>query len=352
VIARYVAEAKFMRAFNYFYMVRLWGGVPLRTEDNMSIIDLPRSTIDEIYELIYADLKYAEEHLPDSPRLLGTPSKWVAKTLLADVCLTHKDWQNARDKAKEVIDTGIYDLVEIKSPDDFYLIYGPDVLTSSEEIFCFKYTDQYGLTIMSFLHHPGDGYSPSHGNYYSLYSTTDNLFYKNWNDLDFRKEFNFYRWNIGIGDNTLLTKKYIDPDAVGGASNDFPIYRYAEVLLIYAEAVNNVNHGPTVEAMECLNKVHRRAYGYNPNAVSPVDYKLEEYDENSFLELILQEKGYETVSEAKRWLDLVRTGKAQSVIKEVDDITLNERIFLWPIPVNETNYNKAIDPVADQNPGY
>lgn len=350
--AQYIAEAKFLRAFDYFYLVRLWAGVPIRTEETIDEIDLPRNSVDEVYNLILDDLKYAEDNLPDNPRLLGTPSKWTAKTVLADVYLYLEEWGNARDKANEVIQSGKYSLVEVYEPNDFEKIYGADVLTTPEEIFYFKYNDERGWPLMNFFHKYGDGYKPYGGNYYSFYSTTDNFFYKNWDDDDFRKQHNFYSWDIGYGDNTLLFKKYIDPNGAGNASNDWPIYRYAELLLIYAEAANNANNGPTNEAIECLNKVHRRAYGYYPEASSPVDFKIGDFNKDSFFELVFKEKGYETILECKRWNDMVRTGKAAEIIMEAEGIKINESMYLFPIPIAETNYNKAIDPVADQNPGY
>ncbi|MCG6189703.1 RagB/SusD family nutrient uptake outer membrane protein [Maribellus maritimus] len=350
--AQYIAEARFMRALDYFFLVRLWAGVPLRTEETMNELDIPRSSVDDVYKLIIDDLKYAENNLPDSPRLLGTPSKWTAKTLFADVYLFREEWANARDKADEVIKSGKYSLVEVIIPDDFEKIYGADVLTTSEEIFYFKYNDESGWALMNFFHHPSDGYKPYGSNWYSFYSTTDNYFYKNWDDNDFRKQHVYYSCDIGLGDNTLLFKKYIDPNGTVNASNDWPIYRYAELLLIYAEAANNANNGPTEFAVECLNSVHRRAYGYNPESPSPVDFEIGDYDKDSFFELVFKERGYETLMESKRWLDLVRTGKAAEVIKETEGIDLDESMYLWPIPISETNYNKAIDPIQDQNPGY
>ena len=350
--AQFVGEAKFLRAFDYFALVRLWAGVPLRTEKTMDVINLPRASVEDVYKLILSDLEYAEEHLPDNPRLLGTPSKWTAKTLLADVYLTLKKWENARDKAKEVIDSGKYSLVQVSEPDDFEKIYGADILTTTEEIFYFKYTDQKGWDLMSFFHINGDGYKPYGNNWYSFYSTTDNYFYKNWDDNDLRKQHNFYPWNIGLGANTMLFKKYIDPNGTTSASNDWPIYRYPEVLLIYAEAANWANGGPTTEAMEYVNKVHRRGYGYNSEIESPVDFKLSNYNVNSFFELVLRERGYEMILECKRWLDLLRTNKAVETIKRSEGIDLDTSMLLWAIPVIETNHNKAIDPVKDQNPGY
>ena len=122
--------------------------------------------------------------------------------------------------------------------------------------------------------------------------------------------------------------------------------------MIYAEAANWANGGPTAEAMECVNKVHRRGYGYNSEIESPVDFKLSDYNVNSFSELVLQERGYEMILECKRWLDLLRTEKAVETIKMSEGIDLDTSMLLWAIPVIETNYNKAIDPVKDQNPGY
>jgi hypothetical protein len=350
--AQFIGEARFVRAFCYFQLVRLWAGVPIRTEDNMDLIDLKRASVDEVYQLILGDLAYAEENLPDNPRMLGCASKWVAKTLLADVYLTREGWPEARDKAQEVIASGKFSLVNVNTPDDFEKIFGADVVTTPEEIFYFKYNDQYGWSIMSFFHISGDGYKPAGANYFAFYTFTDNPFYTSWDDGDFRKQHDFYPWDIGLGSNTLLTKKFIDPMGTTGASNDWPIYRYPEVLLIYAEAANRANHGPTAQAMECLNKVHRRAYGYDPGQPSPVDFSAADYDEASFFDLTLREKSYETILECKRWLDLVRTGNAAKMVKLNTGKTLNESMLLWPIPESEMNYNKAIDPVKDQNPGY
>lgn len=348
----FIAEAKFVRALDYFFLVRLWGGVPLRTEGNMDEIDLERSSLSDVYDLILDDLQYAEEFLPDSPRLLGTPSKWTAKTVLADVFLNREDWENAMDKSEEVITSGKYSLVPIAEVADFQNIYGSDLLNSTEEIFYFKYNDQRGWDLMNFFHKSDSGYKPYGANYYAFYSKTDNFFYQNWDDADLRKQNNYYNWDIGLGDNTLLFKKFIDINGTSNASNDWPIYRYPEVLLIYAEASNNVNNGPTTKAVEYLNKIRRRAYGFDLDTDSPIDFKVEDYNRNSFFELVLRERGYEMLVECKRWLDLVRTKKATEIIMESEGIALNESMLLWPIPLVEYTFNKAIDPEKDQNPGY
>jgi len=349
---QFIGEVKFVRAFCYFNLVRLWAGVPLRTEDNMDEIDLKRSSKDEVYDLIVSDLKFAEENLPDAPRMLGTASKWVAKTVLADVYLTQENWAKSMEEAGDVIASGKFSLVKVSTPEDFEKIYGADVLTSSEEIFYFKYNSQHSWSLMSFFHHDGDGYYPHGPNYFAFYTTSDNYFYEHWDNNDLRKQHDFYKWDIGLGDNTFLFRKYVDQDGSTPPSNDWPIYRYAEVLLIYAEAADRAEKGPTPEAVECLNKVHRRAYGYDPDAPSPVDFNMVNYNEESFFNLVFREKGYETILECKRWLDLLRTHQAASMIKKTLNIDVDTAMYLFPIPITETDFNKAIDPVKDQNPGY
>jgi hypothetical protein len=355
--AQFIGEAKFIRAFDYFTLVRSWGGVPLRTEENLGQVDIARSSVDDVYGLILSDLQYAEQSLPDVPRLIGTPSKWAAKTVLADVYLNLKKWSDACSKADEVIVSGTYSLVKVSIPNDFNKIYGPDIVTTSEEIFYLKYWGTDGWAFFAYPHHPGAAslYKPWGNNYYVMYTTTDNLVYKNWDNNDLRKTNNFYSWNIGLGSNSLLFKKYIDPTGYGSAglgSNDYPLYRYADLLIIYAEAANNLNNGPTAKAIECLNKIHRRAYGTDPEVASAIDFKIGDYNAGSFLDLIIKEQGYETIFEGKRWLELVRTGKAAEIIKAVKGKDIAVKHYLFPIPVGETNYNKAIDPVANQNPGY
>src|SRR5690606_39285999 len=95
--------------------------------------------------------------------------------------------------------------------------------------------------------------------------------YIKWDDLDLR----IGMWdniNFGLGPTTLVSSKYVDPDAISqsGAGNDQPVYRFADVLLIYAEAAARAEGQVSPLALESLNQVRRRAYGYNPTAPSEV----------------------------------------------------------------------------------
>lgn len=353
-IDKYLAEAKFLRAFNYFHLVRNWGGVPIRTEANMTDINAKRNSVAEVYDLILADLKVAEAGLPEQLSQSGRPSKWAAKTLLADVYLELKRYNEARDKAEEVMLSKKFSLVPVQVSEDFQKIFGPTVVTTAEEVFYLKYSRQSGQgNLWPWLtNHPGTRLHGG-GGVYGHHSDITNPVYKNWDDKDLRKGL-WYVWNIGLGATSILSKKFIDPDAIGGsgAGNDAPWYRYADVLLIYAEAASQAANGPTAAALEALNQVHRRAYGLVPTTTSAIDFKLADYNANSFLDLVIKERGYEFQYEGKRWLELKRTGKAQQIIMATKSKAIADKAYLWPIAVSELGYNTAIDPIKDQNPGY
>ena len=100
-----------------------------------------------------------------------------------------------------------------------------------------------------------------------------------------------------------------------------------------------------------LNKVHRRAFGVDPKTPSAVDFDIADYDANSFVDLVLQERAYEFIFEGKRWFDLKRTGTAAATILAAKGITIQEIAYLWPIPTYELDFNDLMGP-EDQNPGY
>ncbi|GAB2767333.1 RagB/SusD family nutrient uptake outer membrane protein [Rhabdobacter roseus] len=357
-VAKFVAEAKFLRAFNYFWLVRNWGAVPIRTEATLNEPNVPKSSVQEVYNLIISDLTEAETNLPETPAQVGRATKWAAKSALAEVYFTLNRYAEARGKAKEVMDSGRFSLVPVTVAEDFEKIFGPTVVSSPEEILYLKMTRQnnQGMYLAMFAHHPGARLHGA-GGFFAHYSDkVTNPVQRNWDDADLRKRYNWYPWDIGLGANSLLCKKFSDPLAPTqtAAGNDFPIYRYADILLLFAEADARVNNAPTAAALEALNQVHRRAYGQPPTSPSAVDFKLADYTAASFYDLVLKERGYETQYEAKRWLDLKRLGipKLRQVIKEATGKDVADKHLFWPIPVGELNFNTALDPNTDQNPGY
>lgn len=180
-----------------------------------------------------------------------------------------------------------------------------------------------------------------------------NKFVKDWDYKDLRKKLNFYHYGTINGSaTTLFYKKFKDETATTNyAATDFTFYRYADLLLYYAEADCRVNNGLTDDGIEKLNMVHRRAYGLNVNTPSAIDFKKADYNKETFLDLILLERGYETFYEGKRYADLKRMGKYAQTIYDAHGITIDNKILLYPIPLDEMNFNDAIDE-SDQNPGY
>lgn len=353
-VQKLVAEAKYMRALCYFYLVRHWAGVPLRTEDNMDQPDLARASEQEIYTQIENDLKEAEVNLPEGQTQVGRATKWAAKTMYADVLVNLKRWEEARAKAKEVMDANQFSLLPVAKPDDYYKIFGPDVINSKEEIFYIKFTGTKPSNFVFMLHHPKSPYYGGDGAYGLYTDSVKNKEIASWDPKDLRKKYNLYNMDIGLGSKTtMLYKKFIEPDKTLGLSTDYPIYRYADLLLFYAEASCQAEGKGTAEGLEVINKLHRRAYGLTADVKSSLDFNLSDYTEKErFLELLDKERMYELFCEGKRFLELKRTGKLAAAILKNHNKTVVEKHLLWPIPNAEYFYNKAIDEAKDQNPGY
>ncbi|WP_158594727.1 RagB/SusD family nutrient uptake outer membrane protein [Ulvibacterium marinum] len=356
-----VAEAHFIRAFNYFNLVRNWGGVPLRINEvtDVSTIGAPRASEQEIYDFIVSDLQIAENDLPAQPTESGRATSWAAKTLLAYVYLTLENWTNAASKAKEVIDGGAFSLVQVSQPDDFNTIFGPEIISSSEEILSLKYTriDDQGLFFVSFMHNAAAGFSAA--GFRVTLGDPNSSFIQNWDNQDLRKDFNTYTSYVDGDGNVvelpenepLLFRKFSDGAAPtsDGHGNDYPLLRYPDVLLIFAEAASEANNGPTSEAYEAINQVRRRAYGLDPMAPD-AGVDLAGLSAVAFKDAVLLERAHEFIMESKRWYDLKRTGRVQDVI-EATGKSFSSIHLLAPIPEAEIQNNPEIG-VEDQNPGY
>lgn len=354
-IAKYTGEAKFLRALSYFYMIPMWGRLPIVNEDNYRELNIPLSSEDDVYALIINDLLYAEQNLPDDPSVAGRPTKWAAKAVLAHVYFTRGDYNPAMNKTNEVINSNKFELVGVETVDDFQKLFGANLITSTEEIFYIKYSQESGWGYVSFLRHPADGLYNESGLYgLHLDTVLQANVWNRWNDADLRKQL-YFPFEFGMGPNTMLNKKFYDTERLTDSATDFPMYRYADILLLYAEAAARVSNSPTEDAMEKLNMVHRRAYGKNPIQPSEVDFQLADYpDLSSFIDLVLMERGYEHDFEGgKRWFDLARLDKEKTkeIIKDITGKDITDKHWLWPFPSAELELNDAIDS-NEQNPGY
>ena len=156
-INSYIGELRFIRGLTYFYLVRYFGDVPLHVEENMSEYNIGKSSKDVIYELIESDLRFAVNNAPQTPRLAGTPSVNSAKSLLGEVYATLGRYEESKQLLEEVINSGQYSLVTVSSAADFNNVFGPEIVSSTEEIFYIKeYRENgQGNEYAMFCSHPG-----------------------------------------------------------------------------------------------------------------------------------------------------------------------------------------------------
>jgi hypothetical protein len=355
---RILAEAHFLRALAYFELVRGWGAVPIRTQESTAItpLEAPRSSESEVYALIVADCLAAEQGLPISiGDETGRASIWAAKMLLAHVYLTMENWSGAAEKANEVINSGNFSLVSVQTSDDFYKIFASE--TSSEDIMSVHHSPTLTSSIPTYIHR-GSAKPWNYGTsgFFAWLPDKNSFIGDSWDDNDLRKDFNLYtEYQNANGDwvplpatSPILFKKFIT-DENGLSIYPVPIYRYAEALLFYAEASARAEGSPSALALERLNMVKRRAYGYDANASSPVDYPAG-MSEQEFVEAVWQERAYEFLLERRRFFDLKRTNRVQEAFSAAGKTFVTERL-LFPIPEDEINNNPALTQ-ANQNPGY
>jgi hypothetical protein len=352
-----LAEAHFLRALAYFELVRGWGAVPIKTSESIDLtaLEAPREPEGKVYELIIQDCLAAESGLGEVGDQTGRASKWAAKMFLAHVYLTIENWAGAAEKSLDVINNGPFSLITVEQPDDFYKMFAVD--THSEDIMSLHHSETKGSTIPTFIHR-ARAYPYHYGTagYYAWLPDMNSFIGDSWDDNDMRKSFNLYteyqnedgEWVSLPSTIPILFKKFTS-NTDGISLNSVPVYRYTEAFLFYAEASCMTEGSPSSLALETLNMIKRRAYGFDPTTASTVDYP-DGMSKTDFRDAVLQERAYEFLVERRRWFDLKRTGKVKEAFAAAGKNVIDERL-LWPIPENEINNNPAINQ-ADQNPGY
>ncbi|AWK06892.1 RagB/SusD family nutrient uptake outer membrane protein [Flavobacterium crocinum] len=355
---RLINEAKFIRALLYFQAVRLWGGVPIvlheATSINLGNLKTNRATVEEVYTQIIKDLTDAEA-LPATYTAAdaGRATSGAAKSILAKVYLTRKDWPNAIAKSREVINGGYgYALFE-----DFQDIFTKTKKNGKEHIFSVQFEPNQA----------GNGSSGStfQATSFTGFTATEPadiisdvaLFYDIYAAGDKRRDVSYAKQLLNPTTGTLYTfpkpifKKYLDLTNLATPANvsiNFPVIRYADILLSLAEAINEQG-GPTAESYELINQIRRRAFG---KAITTPDatVDLSGLNQATFRAAIQEERKKEFVQEGQRWYDLVRWGTLVTEVKKVTaKNSVSERNNLYPIPQSERNINPEGLP---QNPGY
>ena len=345
---RIVGESKFLRALMYFNLVRVFGDVPLvltEITDPLQGYEYGRSPVADVYTQIIKDLSDAESVLPDkyTGADVGRATSGATKSLLGKVYLTQKRYADAATKLKEVIDKGTYSLLP-----NYADLFKPANKNSRESVFEVQYKKGNIGEGSGFA----NAYAPENsGNVIIAFGGGGNNHPTA--DLDNSYEAGDPRRNVSMassyvnGSGTKVDyyyiKKYADPPVVNGDSEDnWYVIRYADVLLMYAEALNET--GKTTDALPYLNQVRKRVGLADKAITAQADMRL----------AIEQERRVELAFEGHRWFDLVRTDRALPVLQAKaaaigikTALTANNLIF--PIPQSQIDINPN---KIKQNPGY
>jgi hypothetical protein len=339
---RLVAESKMLRAYFYFNLVRIYGGVPIYDKVE-TVYNKPRNSVDEVYNFIISDLMAAADVLPQTYPAAdqGRVTKGAALGLLSKVYLYKKDWQKAYDTSNQLISMG-YSL-----DPDFNHVFRPSGEFGTESVFevnC-QCSSQYG----------GSQYAEVQGvrNQFGWgFFTPSNALENAFEPGDIRKELTILRNGETTPEGDLIQKgdpqavdtynqkiyvpKALNDNACGyGSIQNIRILRFAEILLINAEAANEL--GNTATAIINLNKVRARAQLAGTTASGQAALRT----------AIWHERRVELALEGDRFVDLVRTGQAATVLAPYGFKAGKNEVF--PIPLDAMNQSNG---VFTQNPGY
>jgi hypothetical protein len=374
-----LGEAYFLRAFAHFYLLNMWGNIPLIKDEVSSVDDLmlEQAPAAEVWSSIKADLKEAQERLPKTwPADQGGRATWGAATaLLGKTFLYTQEWDAAANELKKVIDSGLYKLTA-NYQDNFLAATNNNV----ESVFELQYqSSSNGNWGSSGTPNPwrGQAWEPDIApkGYTSQGTVTVNrwvydLFMKektNAGEIDPRAYATII-WNYpgakvyqddfkdaftGDNLNKIWVRKYLNfnrtssltPGDWAYSDNNRRMIRFADVLLMYAEARNEAG-GPTAEAYEAVNQVRKRV------DMPPISAGM---SQEAMRNAIREERVLELALEGDRFLDLLRWGIAADVFEQHPEYRSNSgntfqrgQDEYLPIPQNDIDTN----PKLKQNPGY
>ena len=361
-------ELKMIRAYLYFHLVQHFGDVIVITEPVSSpaeAFEYNRSPVETVYQQILSDLNDAVGLLPSSYGAddIGRVTKGAAMSLLGKVHLTRKNYAEAIDALTQVTSLG-YGLLQ-----DYGAVFDPQNKNHQESIWDIQYQgdNQFGVgsnfiytfapresvgAVIDFPGQDGGGWNTPTNEIIALYE-----------EGDLRKEVSLKEGYTSL-DGDYIAVPYINkfhhPHSIRGVTNDnWPVIRYADVLLMLAEAINEVE-GPTATAFGYLNEIRDRA------GLEPVNG----LGKDEFREVLLNERRIELAFENHRWFDLKRTKTESELVNMLNAYGLRERanpttsregipfsnndfIFeaheiLFPIPQDQMRINSSLV----QNPGY
>lgn len=386
--ARLMGESAFFRAFNYFYLVRAFGEVPLvkSSEIESAKTTMPKATATEIYQSIVNDLKEAIPNLADTAFTDNNYriSRTTAETLLADVYLTMSGYPLKQDcyklsaeMARKVINGGkhlltpnglteensAYNALRTTNNNAEYIYtYQTKERKTDESIAALSLSKEAASWGVLKTRKTNNAYRPTR----SLLNLYDSVYDTRMHEQQFFHTFFRYEKDGKTIIETFPHASYLwfDREAIqetGISKKDIIIYRYAEVLLIAAEAIAQ-SEGVTTEAIGYLADVRARAYSKTNR--SEIIQQLSELDKDKFAEQVWLERIREFPFEMKIWTDIQRTRKYPLMMKEENhpfvtfrDVigainpwgaTFEEKHLLLPI----SKHKIAENPLLEQNPGY
>ncbi|WP_335965794.1 RagB/SusD family nutrient uptake outer membrane protein [Galbibacter sp. PAP.153] len=348
---KYIGEAKFLRALYYFNLVSRYGGVPLITTIPENGQGIPRSSIDDVYAQIITDLQDASQTLLSKDvEESGRATKGAAYALLGKVYLYRENYTEALNAFNNVY--GVYSLT-----DDYFDNFREETEHGPESIFAVEYDDDMGNN--AFWNSTVSGEGPNEASlrgqsygmfdWFNTYPSDDLL--DEFEDGDPRFDASFYLvgdeyaggtiTEISLGRRAGWRKYqnyYKDANEDLQSGINFSIIRYADVLLMMAEAANEVVDQST--AIGYINEVRDRV---NMPLLS------DGMSKNEVFQAIIHERKVELAGEQVRFADLVRWGLAA---QELSQYGFQEGIHeIMPIPEAEISSNENINS-EDQNPGY
>lgn len=351
---RYLAEAKFIRAYSYFRLVRAFGDVPLRLTVPKSAAEynVPRTPKAQVWAAIEKDLTDAAAVLPQSYGAadVGRATKGAALGMLAKVSMYQKKWQAVFDLTTQVMGMG-YSLFP-----DFEKLFRTQNKNSSESVFEIQCKLILGNKAASNSQYSQvQGVRGSVGGGWGFNVPTPDLVAE-FEPGDTRKAGTIiFRGETTAegdvipptGDNPMYNKKSYVPFSQyvsgynEGADQDFMVLRFADILLMNAEASNEL--GKPAQALLSLNKVRARARGGNPAVLPDVITT----DQGALRNAIWHERRVELAMEFDRFFDVIRQGRAATVFGPRGFVAGKNEVM--PIPQNEIDLSAG---VLTQNPGY
>lgn len=323
-----IGEAKFARAYTYFHLVNLFGGVPIITStDYKTNRQVPRASVDAVYELIMSDLNEAKQLLmtnyPSEGR--ARPNKMVATALLARVYLYRGQWSNAEAAASEVISSGTYSLVALPS----IFLKG-----SNEAIWQLPSNGSFAQTAEGFNFVPASLTNSRYPNFILSQFMKDSF-----DAGDLRKT----QWTASktvLGIPYMYPAKYKQRTPAIAPLEDLVMIRLAEIYLIRAEA--RARQEKNAEAIADLKLIHNATRVGLPEYSGPAT-------SSAIITAVLKERRIELFCEGgHRWYDLKRTGTVDQVLGTEKPGNWQSTDALFPIP----NEQRLLNPFLTQNPGY